>query len=590
MTQVNLADRRRGETTSSRSDRRRVVRLIPAVPDHPAPPRIADLLLGPARGMLEVLAAPHGIDGVLGGVTLWDPLAGRCCATDDLLLVAAPSTGTTSAVRAIAEAARGGACAVVLKGIEDVAAVRDRARRSGVTVLVAADRVSWDDLCVLARSLAPAARLGQVAAPRPSADLFGLAEATAAAAGGPVEIVDAELQTLAYAGLGHPVDALRERSVLDRRAPDAAREWFTTSGTAQRLREGREPLEVHFPGAVSRIMAPVVVRDAVVGYVVVAEGTVPLGEAAVGVLAEAASVVAARLISVPEIVPAGPGDVADLLLRGALAGTGSLAELGAATAWTLLALRAVDAVPDPGAGRSAGACVRMVFPGAAVVQQDVTHFVLLPGWRGREVAHGAAEAVRERLTALYRVRFVACVSGSVAAGDDVAALARPLGRAAALLAAANERPAVAALADLRPWAVLAELGEIARDRPSLLDGALNAVLDQDPERRTEALTSLLAWFDAGGDISESARRLQVHRNTLRYRLQRIEARCGISLDDPVQRFTVELQVRLLTLGLAEHWGPGTPADSQLRRTHPGAADGGSTKGITKPGFIAHVPG
>ena len=62
------------------------------------------------------------------------------------------------------------------------------------------------------------------------------------------------------------------------------------------------------------------------------------------------------------------------------------------------------------------------------------------------------------------------------------------------------------------------------------------------------LASLLAWFDAGRDVSEAARRLRLHRNTLRYRLQRIEARSGISLDDPVQRFTVELQVRLLALG------------------------------------------
>ena len=547
---MNLTDRRPVEAAPARKDRCPVVRLVPAVDDGPAPPRLADLLLGPGRGVLDVLAAPHGIDGPLGGVTLWDPLAGRPCGRDDLLLVAAPSAGTALAGQAVAEAARGGACAVVLKGVEDVAAVRDRARRAGVTVLVAADRVCWDDLCVLARSLVPAARLGQrPAAPAP--DLSPLAEATAAAVGGPVEIVDAELRTLAHAGLGHPVDPLRERSVLDRRAPAAAREWFTGSGAAQLLLRTRTAQQVLFPGAVPRTRAPVVVRDAVAGYVIAAEGGGPLCDTAPDVLTEAAAVVAARMAGAPDPATPGPGDLADELLRGALTGTGSLDALGGPGGWTLVALRPAGDGPDPGPAPSAGACVRMVFPGAALTRTDGATVVLLPGRRGRDAAQRDAETVRNRLSALHGVRFVACVSDRVDPGhdadDDIAALAGPLCRAASVLAGRG-RPSVASLSDLRPWAVLAELGEIARDRPGLFDGALDASLEHDPDRRAEVLASLLAWFDAGRDVSEAARRLRVHRNTLRYRLQRIEARSGISLDDPVQRFTVELQVRLLALG------------------------------------------
>jgi DNA-binding PucR family transcriptional regulator len=54
----------------------------------------------------------------------------------------------------------------------------------------------------------------------------------------------------------------------------------------------------------------------------------------------------------------------------------------------------------------------------------------------------------------------------------------------------------------------------------------------------------LAYFDAGCDLTVAAKRLCIHRNTLRYRLQRIEALCAVSLDDAVSRFIVELQVRL----------------------------------------------
>ncbi|MFD2494722.1 helix-turn-helix domain-containing protein [Amycolatopsis jiangsuensis] len=54
------------------------------------------------------------------------------------------------------------------------------------------------------------------------------------------------------------------------------------------------------------------------------------------------------------------------------------------------------------------------------------------------------------------------------------------------------------------------------------------------------------WFDAGGDATRAAAALQIHRNTFRYRLQRIETLCAVDLDDPAQRFTIELQTRLLT--------------------------------------------
>ena len=42
----------------------------------------------------------------------------------------------------------------------------------------------------------------------------------------------------------------------------------------------------------------------------------------------------------------------------------------------------------------------------------------------------------------------------------------------------------------------------------------------------------------------ASKRLCVHRNTLRYRLRRIQERCGLNLDDPDERLVAELHLRL----------------------------------------------
>ncbi|MCV7065581.1 helix-turn-helix domain-containing protein [Mycolicibacterium farcinogenes] len=59
---------------------------------------------------------------------------------------------------------------------------------------------------------------------------------------------------------------------------------------------------------------------------------------------------------------------------------------------------------------------------------------------------------------------------------------------------------------------------------------------------TEYLTTLQAFFEAGGDLSAAARALFIHRNTLKYRLTRIQEVFGIDIGDPVQRLVAELQV------------------------------------------------
>jgi hypothetical protein len=73
---------------------------------------------------------------------------------------------------------------------------------------------------------------------------------------------------------------------------------------------------------------------------------------------------------------------------------------------------------------------------------------------------------------------------------------------------------------------------------------LSPLLSGRPERDRRLLATLRAVLDHDG-LAEAAAVLGIHRNTLTYRLQRIEQRSGWQLSDARLRFTLALAVRLV---------------------------------------------
>jgi DNA-binding PucR family transcriptional regulator len=65
-----------------------------------------------------------------------------------------------------------------------------------------------------------------------------------------------------------------------------------------------------------------------------------------------------------------------------------------------------------------------------------------------------------------------------------------------------------------------------------------------PELGFDAVHTLVGYLDAGGNYRRAARDLTIHVNTLRYRLQRIAGIIRADLDDPEQRFRLQLAARL----------------------------------------------
>jgi DNA-binding transcriptional ArsR family regulator len=80
------------------------------------------------------------------------------------------------------------------------------------------------------------------------------------------------------------------------------------------------------------------------------------------------------------------------------------------------------------------------------------------------------------------------------------------------------------------------LHELAADRLAPLDGLSAGAR----ERLTETLR---AWLGEQGRLGQVATRLGVHPQTVRYRLSRLRERFGEALEDPEQRFWIELALR-----------------------------------------------
>jgi purine catabolism regulator len=94
------------------------------------------------------------------------------------------------------------------------------------------------------------------------------------------------------------------------------------------------------------------------------------------------------------------------------------------------------------------------------------------------------------------------------------------------------------------------LEELARSPDLAPFGELvRPLLEHDRVRRSDLVRTLRAFFAAGGNASEAADRMFLHRNSMLYRLERIQKLTGLDLKDP--GVALALQLGLLTLEKGE---------------------------------------
>ena len=73
---------------------------------------------------------------------------------------------------------------------------------------------------------------------------------------------------------------------------------------------------------------------------------------------------------------------------------------------------------------------------------------------------------------------------------------------------------------------------------------LGKLIEYDRKRNTDLVDTLDVLMDCNLNLSVAARRLYLHYNSLRYRLQKIEELIGPFVDDPHLRFNLQFALRI----------------------------------------------
>ncbi|NJN84452.1 MAG: hypothetical protein HC802_20685 [Caldilineaceae bacterium] len=97
--------------------------------------------------------------------------------------------------------------------------------------------------------------------------------------------------------------------------------------------------------------------------------------------------------------------------------------------------------------------------------------------------------------------------------------------------------------DLGLYQLLTALGG-SQEAARFYRKTLGRLISHDDNKSAELVDTLDAFFACHGNLSQTANRLHIHRNTLTYRLDRIATITQLDLNDPDARFSLQLALKL----------------------------------------------
>lgn len=258
--------------------------------------------------------------------------------------------------------------------------------------------------------------------------------------------------------------------------------------------------------------------------------------------------------------------------------------------------RTAEALRMPPDGQFVAVCAERSAPGddaLSPVEQELRTRGVASVWRWGEAFEVGIVALRPRFTETALARQIegiarARVGLSVVftrldqapTGLRQATVACTAGAASSREIVRYDAGSVAMLLAAQPAAA----GELAH-------AVLGPVLAQPAGDRAALLATLRAWYAHGASPTAAAAHLHVHRNTVRYRLHRVEELTGLSLADPVGAATVYVALDAIRMLGADFVDPPEATQQQVgNHSGPGPAVGADANGCAPEGATGDVAG
>jgi hypothetical protein len=369
------------------------------------------------------------------------------------------------------------------------------------------------------------------------ADPVRLTEVFAHLVGKRIVLLDPGFQLRAQAGGSGPLRGLR---------------WNRTDPSVDRLlsalEAARRPLRIPaIPGSLldqACLVTPVVVRETILGYLLVLDEGPAAGYGAAPDDAEFLTITyAATLFALTlaheqtsaELDQRYRSSVVDALVSGHF-----LDAQDARRKARLLGLRDGVALriamlrPAP-SDLDWGHRIAAVLPGAAAAERDGALVMIVPG-----------DPSAEAFAALCRLgQAVTCgVSEQVGSPELVPRGVRQAERAIDLGLRLGRAGQPVRYDELGIYRLLCTIGDM-QQLMGFARGVLGPLLDYDTEHRAELVHTLSVYLHHHGSHKQSARMLHLHTNTVAYRVARIEAITGLALDDPDDRLVAHVAVKII---------------------------------------------
>ena len=357
----------------------------------------------------------------------------------------------------------------------------------------------------------------------------------------PVVLEDRDFNLVVFAEHADEVDPVRQRTIFQRRSSADVQDWFESFGIGSSARPVRTPADPA-RGIVARVCLPARWNGVTYGYLWALDEHHRLDDTLLERLMPQASRAGTVMAQRARIRQSLDGQVRDLL-----SGDPDVAEAAA---------EEIDGLGAHGRDVPVSAVVLDLdapgdpppinlwrLPRAAVAVATGTDVVLLvPATLVvRDVARDARLLFTERLEpALHS----AVVAGVGAARPDLALISGSLREARIAARVAHAVPR------LRPVAAWSELGVhrllACGPRRALREGVVDPAVEPLLARPDLAATAA-AYLDHAGNVQRAATELAVHRQTLYYRLRRIEELTGLDLADGRDRLRLHLALTLAPL-------------------------------------------